>query len=55
MNATLGVLHSNYDFQGPTAYHDQAVISQLLNDLRTLEAPVFVIEQNLSNAVVGIS
>lgn len=29
MNDTIVVLCSNYDFQGPTAYHDQEVITQL--------------------------
>lgn len=54
MNDTLAVHRSNYDLQGPTAYHDHSVITQLFNDLRTLEAAV-VIEQNLSEyAVIGI-
>lgn len=53
---TLVFLCSNYDFLGPTAYHDQAVIYQLFNDLRTLEASMFVIEKNLSeDTVFGIT
>lgn len=44
---TLNVLRSNYDFQGPTSSHDQAVITQLSNDLWTLEATVFTIEHYL--------
>lgn len=44
-----------HDFQGPTAYHDQILITQIFNDPRTLEAAVFVIEQNLTkDATVGI-
>lgn len=34
---TISLLSSNYDFRGPISYHDQAVITQLSNELRTLE------------------
>lgn len=55
MNDALDVLLSNYDFQGLTAYYDQAVTTQLFNNLRTLEVSIFVIKQNLKeDAVVGI-
>lgn len=33
MNDALAFLSSNYDFEGPTSYHDQPVITQLFNDL----------------------
>lgn len=45
MNDTLVVLRSNFDFQGPTAYHDQAVITQIFSDLRNLEAAVFLLSE----------
>lgn len=52
---TLMVLRSNYDFQGLTIYHDQALIAQLSNDLRTLKAAVFTIEHDLQeDKVVGV-
>lgn len=53
---TIDVLRSNYDFKGPIAYHDQAVITQILNDLRSLEVAVFTIEHDLQvDEVVEIS
>lgn len=48
MNDSLVVLRSNYDFQGLIAYHDQAIITQLFIDLRTLEVVVFFfVEHNI--------
>lgn len=55
LSAALDVLWSNYDFQGPIAYHDQKVITQLYNDLRTFGDVVFVIEKNIKkDEFVGI-
>lgn len=47
LSNTIVVLSSNYYFQGPNAYHDQALITKLSNDMRTLEAAIFIIEHNL--------
>lgn len=33
LNEILDVLRSNYEYQGPTTFHDQAVITHLFNDL----------------------
>lgn len=45
---TLIAFKANYDYQSPTAFHDDAVIQQLNNDLSTLVTRVIVMEAEFS-------
>lgn len=48
----ISVLCLNYDFRVPTSYHDQAAITRLSNNLRTLESFVYIIEKNMQEDAV---
>lgn len=43
MNEIFDILLSSYDYQEPTTFHNQAVITQIFNDLRNLEASVAMV------------